>query len=556
MPDLKSAPALEDPEQARFRLFDSITTFLKTAGQNKPLVLILDDLHWADKPSLMMLEFVARELSGARLLLVGTYRDVELSRRHPLAQTLGELTRQRLFQRVILRGLAQEDVDRFIEVTSGLTPPPGLVAAVYAQTEGNPLFVTEVVRLLVQEGELTTEAARNRESLRPGSGQAWTVRIPEGVREVIGRRLDRLSERCNETLTVASVIGREFDMGVLVRLVEGPSAMPGERMSEDRMLEVLEEALAAQVIKELPQALGRYEFTHALIHETLAEELSLTRRVRLHARIAETLEELYGADADARAVELAHYYSQAEAVLGSEKLVHYSLLAGERALATYAREEALAHFERALAAKLGRTDTVHPEPVEGRAADAQTVALPRERLPEAVENLKRAFDFYEHAGEKQKAIAVAQTFIAGDFSLPGLKELLQRGLELAAPESGDAAILLARYGRYVGQDEGDFEAARKALDQAFQIVRREQDPRLEMPVRTNANTFYIFNRHWEEALRGAQRVVELCPGPGRAPARGAWACTRLHGHDFHGRPRGRGQSGPGPGGPRREAPGS
>ena len=190
-----------------------------------------------------------------------------------------------------------------------------MVEAVHRQTEGNPLFVTEVVRLLVQEGELTQEKAGQRDS--------WSVRIPEGVREVIGRRLDRLSERCNETLTIASVIGREFTLEHLGPLIED--------LTEDRLLEVLEEALSARVIEELPRSVGRYQFTHALIQETLAGELSTTRKVRLHARIAEALEDVYGTEAEAHAAELAHHF--AEAAAGSAKLVHYSLLAGDRALA-------------------------------------------------------------------------------------------------------------------------------------------------------------------------------------------------------------------------------
>ena len=193
---------------------------------------------------------------------------------------------------MLLRGLSQQDVGRFIEVAAGVDPPSGLTEAVHTQTEGNPLFVTEVVRLLVQEGELTQESEAR---------DSWTVRIPEGVREVIGRRLNRMSQRCNETLTIASVIGREFELRQLTPLVED--------ISEDRLLEVLEEALASRVIEELPQAVGRYQFTHALIQETLTEELTLTRRVRLHARIAETLEQLYGDDAEAHAAELAHHFA-------------------------------------------------------------------------------------------------------------------------------------------------------------------------------------------------------------------------------------------------------
>jgi predicted ATPase len=343
--DLPPSPPIDDPQTARFRLFDAIAAFLKRVAGTKPLVMVLDDLHWADEGSLRLLEFVSRELAEAPMLLIGTYRDVELSRRHPLSQTLAELTRERLFERIVLRGLSREDVARFIEATCGTHPPPELVDAVHSQTEGNPLFVTEVVRLLTQEGELTPE--------RLSGSEGWSLRIPEGVREVIGRRLDRLSDHCNEALAVAS-IGREFGLDQLDRLLD---------YSEEQLLQLLEEALAARVIEEVTGAVDRYQFTHSLIQETLAEELSLTRRVRLHARVAEALEALYGRDSDQHAAELAHHFAQAQTLLGPDKLVRYSLAAGEAALATSAHEQALAHLERALAAK-GDTES-----------DADTAAL-------------------------------------------------------------------------------------------------------------------------------------------------------------------------------------
>ena len=213
LPGLETPPQSE-PEQARFRLFDSITAFLKNAARHKPLVLVLADLHWADHPSLLLLEFVARELTNARVLVIGTYQGIELSRQHPLSHTLGEPTRKRLFQRVSLHGLDQEDVGRFVELVSGVSPPSGMVEAVHRQTEDNPLFVTEVVRLLVPDGELTDDPSTA--SGRAERRDSWSFRIPEGVREVIGRRLDRLSERCNESLTIASVIGRELTLEHLV----------------------------------------------------------------------------------------------------------------------------------------------------------------------------------------------------------------------------------------------------------------------------------------------------------------------------------------------------
>ena len=177
-----------------------------------------------------------------------------------------------------------------------------------------------------------------------------------------------MSQRCNETLTTASVIGREFDLRQLEPLVDA---------SADRLLDVLEEALAARVIEELPQALGRYQFTHALIQETLAEELTLTRRVRLHARIAETLEELYGDNVEAHAAELAHRFAQAEMATGTEKLVKYSLLAGQRALDTYAHHEALGFFERGLAASgvaLMASDS-HPKGIRQLNSSAQATIV-------------------------------------------------------------------------------------------------------------------------------------------------------------------------------------
>ena len=496
LPDLQPPPELE-PEQARFRLFDSIATFLKSAGQEQPQVLMLDDLHWADKPSLLLLEFLARELSGARLLIIGTYRDMELSRQHPLAESLGGLNRERLFQRVLLRGLTQQDVHRFIEIAAGMAPPPGLVGAVHTQTEGNPLFVTEVVRLLVQEGELSADQAGTRES--------WTVRIPEGVREVIGRRLNRLSQRCNETLTIASVIGREFELRQLAPLAEG--------ISDDQLLEVLEEALGARVIEELPQSAGRYQFTHALIQETLSQELSTTRRVRLHARIAEMLEEMYGDDAESHAAELAHHLAQAETVVGTEKLVRYSLLAGERALGNYAHEEALTHFERGLVARnitLSGTEAASDEEAAALLfglARAQTATVEGHQLLEVFATLSRAFEHYAKAGNVSQVVAAAEFPINSPvYRIPGVPELIARALALVPADSHEAGRLLSRYGGVVGAS--DHDSGQEALQRAIDIARRKGDVALEVRTLTYAALVSGAHLHWQESADYGLRAIE------------------------------------------------
>ncbi|MGH2957753.1 MAG: protein kinase domain-containing protein, partial [Solirubrobacterales bacterium] len=200
--------AVGESEEARFRLFDSVTSLLVAAARDRPLVLVLDDLHWADEPSLLLLRFAAREVGSSGLLIVGTYRDVELGRHHPLARVLGEISSAEGSGRIALRGLSVPAVERYIEMTAGTDPPPGLAQAVQAQTDGNPFFVAEVVRLLASEGRLAAV----------GSGAE--LEIPQGVREVVGRRLDRLSEETNQALRVAAVIGRDFEAELVARVAD------------------------------------------------------------------------------------------------------------------------------------------------------------------------------------------------------------------------------------------------------------------------------------------------------------------------------------------------
>ena len=492
LPDLEPAPELE-LEQARFRLFDSITTFLRTSAENQPVMLVLDNLHWADPPSLQLLEFLAQELANSRLLVVGTYRDVELSRRHPLAETLGELTKDRLFQRILLRGLSETDVRRFVETAAGLTPSQSLVDAVYTQTEGNPLFVTEVVRLLVQEGGLTPEG--------PGGELRSIMRIPEGVREAIGRRLNRLSERCNDTLTIAAVIGREFELRQLQPLIS--SASSGQALSEDQLLEVLDEAVGARIVDELPQPTGRYQFSHALIRDTLADELSLTRRVRLHARIAEALEKLYEAapDMSGYAAELAHHFSEAQEVLGTERLVKYSLIAGERASASYAYEEALDQFQRVLDAKESdQTDAEAAAALFGLGRCQAALG----RIEEAIPNFAKALDYYSDTGDVVNAVAIgASPLPAWAGRLEGASALCTKALDMVDRDSLEAGRILSNHGWPLGLQEGDYQGAHTAFDRALTIARREKNVALEVATLAHAafldSTTCARKKAWREA---------------------------------------------------------
>jgi tetratricopeptide (TPR) repeat protein len=497
LPGLEPPPALE-PEQARFRLFDSITTFLKNATQSQPLMLVLDDLHWADKPSLLLLQFLARQMERSRLLVVGCYRDVELSRQHPLSETLAQLSRLPCFQRQLLQGLSQGDTRHFIEATAGIQPSQSLATIIYAHTEGNPFFMKEVIRFLSERKELVAEEM----------GGPQDIRIPEGIREIIGQRLNRLSDPCNQILVIAAVIGRKFSLKELGLLVDG--------LLEDHLLNVVEEALAARLIEEVPGAAEDYQFSHALIQETLASELSAARRVRVHARIADTLERLYTPELEVHAAELAHHFAEAEPVLGPEKLVHYSLLAGESALAAYAWEEALAHFERGLVAKrVPLTGVESARDAEAAAllfglGRAQLATLPRERFPEALTSLDRSFEFYADAGDVSSAAAVAEYPLPRGFWYSSkVEQRIERALTLVPPDSVAAGRLLPTYGMELGRFENDYGKAQEAFERALAIARREIDVDLQMRTLAAWAQVDYFHLHLAESLEKSLLVVEL-----------------------------------------------
>jgi tetratricopeptide (TPR) repeat protein len=328
LPRFANAETADDPEEAQFRLFDAYAQFMRNQSRERPWLVVLDDLHWADKPTLRLLQFVARELSTMRVMVVGTYRDTELSRSHPLAEALAELNREAGFLRLSLRGLSEAEVGRYMAEVAGREPSRALVHSTFEETEGNPFFLSEVVNLMAEEGTLAADSVAE-------------VKLPEGVKEALGRRLDRLSEGANDLLALAAVVGREFAYDTL-RLV-------GDR-GDDELVLLIEEGLRARVIEETDRP-GRYRFTHALMQETLLDELSATRRVRLHGLIGEALEHQWQGRADERAARLAHHFAES-ATLAAEhraKAVHYLVAAGRQAAERFAWNEATGLFERALA---------------------------------------------------------------------------------------------------------------------------------------------------------------------------------------------------------------
>ncbi len=335
VPDLP-APLRSDPETERYRLFDGVATWLAALSGDEPILLVLDDLQWAAKPTLLLLRHVVRACDAKRVLVLGIYRDTELTHDHPLVEVVADVRRQGGVERVSLSGLDDTGVAALVEQASGRTLDENGVAlarAIYEETEGNPFFVREVLRHLAETG-----AVERRDA-------GWATRlpveelgIPEGVRDVVGRRLSRLSEDTNRTLRVAAVVGAEFELPV----VEAAGSL-----DDERLLAALEEAAGARLVTEASAT--RYRFSHALVRATLYEQLTAARRVALHRRVAEAIEAAHEGALDDYLPALAHHWARASApAADTAKAVQYATRAGDRALAQLAHDEAVHYYGQAL----------------------------------------------------------------------------------------------------------------------------------------------------------------------------------------------------------------
>ncbi|HEU4430771.1 MAG TPA: AAA family ATPase, partial [Myxococcota bacterium] len=273
-------------EQARFRLFDALAGFVRRLAQERTLVLVLDDLHWADEASLRAFGFLASELREGRVLMIGTYRDVEVRREHPLRELLGALARLPSCERLALRGLERPALNALVSAVAGRPASEELGRAVLEMTEGNPFFAVELARLLRDSPDASLS----------------TLALPQNVRDAIGRRLDALSPAAVQALRAAAVLGRSFDAGLLSRLTE---------TAPDALLDAIDEAQSAGVLSEGAERVGSFSFTHALVRQTLLEELRAPERVRLHRRAAEALESTLAAGDDGALSEIAHHYFEA-----------------------------------------------------------------------------------------------------------------------------------------------------------------------------------------------------------------------------------------------------
>ncbi len=334
---LSPNPALS-PNEERLRLFDHLARFLQTLAVERGLLVFLDDLHWADQGTLALLHYLLRRLRDERLLVVATYREVELDRTHPLANALVEWNRERLATRVALDRLSLADVAALLAALFGQASVSSEFAeAIYRETEGNPFFIEEVVKALIEQGQVY------REGDGWGRKDVSELAIPQSIKEAIGRRLNRLTPACTEALHTAAALGRVFAFAELAAVAAA---------SEDQLLDALDEASAAQLVRaENVEALRQaqdvaFAFTHDKIREVLYEELNPIRRRRLHQRIGEGLEKLYAAPQvhDAHAPDIAHHFIQSGDL---QKGLTYSLEAAAQARRLFAHDEALRYYQHA-----------------------------------------------------------------------------------------------------------------------------------------------------------------------------------------------------------------
>lgn len=428
-PDLPE-PAALDPEGARFRLFDAVAEFLRSASKSQPMVLVLDDLHAADAPSLLLLRFLVRELASMHVLIVAAYRDLAPTSTQPLAEMVAAVAREPVTSRLELTGLSEHNVEEYVQLTASETVPPGLVATLHAETEGNPLFLGEMVRLLEAEGEFQ----RPFDELR-----AAGRRLPDTITDVIGQRLRRLRESCRRMLEEASVLGRAFGVRELAALVDRP---------EGEVLEALDEALSARVISEAPSP-GRFRFSHMLIRDTLYEGLDPSHRRAAHLRAGEILEELYAADSEPHLAELAHHSFEALPSGDPGKAAHQAERAGDRATALLAYEEAARLYALALDAVALQAG----ETAERRCALLIALGDARARAgdePEAQQAFLQAVDIAGRAGlavlHAHAALGYGGRFVwSRAYGDVHLIELLEGALQaLPGDQAGLRAKLMAR----------------------------------------------------------------------------------------------------------------
>jgi class 3 adenylate cyclase/tetratricopeptide (TPR) repeat protein len=426
-----------DADTERYQLFAATVALLAQASRPQPVVLVLDDLQWADKASLQLVRHVVAADKPMRVLLLATYRDSELSSSHPLLETLATLHRHHGVARHALNGLDDTDVVSLMEAAAGHVlddAARGLGHAVHRETDGNPFFVGEVLRHLAETGAISQDV----DGRWAAADTVERMVLPDSIRVVIGARVGRLGRDAERVLSLASVTGRDFDLEVLARA----SGIP-----EEDLLDILDSASAAALVHELTACPGRFSFAHALIQHTLYQGLGPTRRARAHRRVAEALEALYGERPGDRVGDLARHWFNATQPMDRAKAIRYARQAGDAALDALAPGDALRYYTQALDLS---TESDTSDPVLGidlaiGLGTAQRQTGDPSFRDTLIDAARRAADLGDT--DRLAAAALANTrgalFSAGGVIDGDKVGILETTLDRLPPEHPDRALILA-----------------------------------------------------------------------------------------------------------------
>ena len=463
LPDVPSAAPLR-PEEERLRLYEAAAQSLLALASDQPTVLVLDDLHWADRDSLGLLRHLGRLLGRARLLVVGTYRDVDVDRRHPLDEVLAALRREVDLERIPIRGLSLEQVAAYLARTAGEHLPLALVRAIHEETGGSPFYVRELFRHLVEESKIVRRDGRWSTDFSIGE-----LGIPDGVRQLVERRVSRLSAGTGRMLRTAAAFTGGFPFALLPPLTG---------LDEETLLDCVDEAQAAGLIRTTRGE--TYDFAHAIVRHTLYEGLNASRRARLHRRIAETIEQVHAGREEERAGEIAAQYHASATLPGAERGVDHAIAAADQARAASAHDRAVVYLRMARDLAVGQPAATRAQ-VLRRLARAEADAL---LLDAARRTLDEALSAGQEVGADGREVAafladVARALKDGGADHTIWEPMVERGLALLGAERSlvwaRLTLLRDRYetiasgalnvGRWLGCDPAAVEIARRSGDE-------------------------------------------------------------------------------------------
>lgn len=478
---------------AQFGLFDSFSRSLRRLTTDSPSVLILEDIHWADPASLKLLEFISADVAAMPVLLACSFRDTGNVVGN-LPAVSGYIAREPHANRIELRPFSHSEMKALFAGASDTALPVELIDATTQRTGGNPLFAVETLRLLQAEGDL--KAGTSSDVLSRDIG------VPSGVAEAVTRRLSDLPSSSVEVLRNAAILGNELTIPLL-------SAMSAVESGE--LLSRLDPLVSTGVIGQDDHDGTLFRFSHALVREAIYDSLPISERARGHKAAAEVIESTAGLELTEKAGALAYHYGECGALTGDAPVIKYSMMAGEQALSVYAYEDALAHFQKAVDLCNGKPSNEEVARVYFGLGKALSFTATIKDRSQAGEALHKAFDYAISNGVMNLAIGVAMFPITQTIGFREQhKVVLERALDLVAPDSIEAGYILNNLGHITQFATGDFERANEALQFAIAIGERHGDLNLQASAVSNLlDVRHHHNLHLEDDLDIALRSIDL-----------------------------------------------